>query len=156
MAIEEETVHRVSIVANLLAIEYRIGEGVGGGFAFLERLQDARSRRVVGEAAIRIHRHSRAIGAEGVVIDHRKRIVDVDVVHQDTFARGDIPFTAVLLIDASASMYGEKIESAIAGAAFFVHGMQGLDQAQVMVFSDQLLSTTPITDAKAILTAGLS
>jgi Ca-activated chloride channel family protein len=73
-----------------------------------------------------------------------------------TFARGDIPFTAVLLIDASASMYGEKIESAIAGAAFFVHGMQGLDQAQVMVFSDQLLSTTPITDAKAILTAGLS
>ncbi len=73
-----------------------------------------------------------------------------------TFARGDIPFTAVLLIDASASMYGEKIESAIAGAAFFVHGMQGLDQAQVMVFSDQLLSTTPITDSRAVLTAGLS
>ena len=73
-----------------------------------------------------------------------------------TFARGDIPFTAVLLIDASASMYGEKIESAIAGAAIFVHGMQDLDQAQVMVFSDQLLSTTPITDSKAVLTAGLS
>ncbi len=72
-----------------------------------------------------------------------------------TFARGDIPFTAVLLIDASASMYGEKIESSIAGAAFFIHGMQDLDQAQVMVFSDQLLSTTPITDAKAVLTAGL-
>ena len=73
-----------------------------------------------------------------------------------TFARGDIPFTAVLLIDASASMYGEKIESAVAGAALFVHGMQELDQAQVMVFSDQLLSTTPITDTKAVLTAGLS
>jgi Ca-activated chloride channel family protein len=73
-----------------------------------------------------------------------------------TFARGDIPFTAVLLIDASASMYGEKIESAIAGASLFVHGMQELDQAQVMVFSDQLLSTTPITDTKAVLTAGLS
>jgi Ca-activated chloride channel family protein len=73
-----------------------------------------------------------------------------------TFARGDIPFTAVLLIDASASMYGEKIESAIAGAASFVHGMKDLDQAQVMVFSDQLLSSTPITDVKAVLTAGLS
>jgi len=73
-----------------------------------------------------------------------------------TFARGDLPFTAVLLIDASASMYGEKIESAIAGAASFIHGMHELDQAQVMVFSDQLLSTTPITDAKAVLTAGLS
>jgi Ca-activated chloride channel family protein len=73
-----------------------------------------------------------------------------------TFARGDIPFTAVLLIDASASMYGEKIESAIAGAASFVHGMKDLDLAQVMVFSDQLLSSTPITDVKAVLTAGLS
>ena len=73
-----------------------------------------------------------------------------------TFARGDIPFTAVLLIDASASMFGEKIESAVAGAASFVHGMKKLDQAQVMVFSDELLSTTPITDAKEVLTAGLS
>jgi Ca-activated chloride channel family protein len=73
-----------------------------------------------------------------------------------TFARGDIPFTAVLLIDASASMFGEKIESAIAGAASFIHGMKELDQGQVMVFSDQLLSTTALTDAKEVLTAGLS
>jgi len=73
-----------------------------------------------------------------------------------TFARGDLPFTAVLLIDASASMFGEKIESAVAGASSFVHGMKALDQAQVMVFSDQLLSITAITDAKEVLTAGLS
>ncbi len=73
-----------------------------------------------------------------------------------TFARGDIPFTAVLLIDASASMYGQKMDSAIAGAASFIHGMRADDQAQVMVFSDQLLSSTPITDVKAVLTAGLS
>jgi Ca-activated chloride channel family protein len=73
-----------------------------------------------------------------------------------TFARGDIPFTAVLLIDASASMFGPKIESALAGAASFIHGMKELDQAQVMVFSDQLLSATPITDAREVLTAGLS
>ncbi len=72
-----------------------------------------------------------------------------------TFARGDIPFTAFLLIDASASMFGEKIKSAVAGAASFVHGMKDLDQAQVMVFSDQVLSATPITDAKEILAAGL-
>jgi Ca-activated chloride channel family protein len=73
-----------------------------------------------------------------------------------TFARGDIPFTAVLLIDASASMFGDKIESAVAGAASFIHGMKELDQAQVMIFSDQLLNITPVTDAKEILTAGLS
>jgi Ca-activated chloride channel family protein len=72
-----------------------------------------------------------------------------------TFARGDIPFTAVLLIDASASMFGDKIESAVAGAASFIHGMKELDQAQVMVFSDQLLSSTPITDSRTVLTAGL-
>jgi len=73
-----------------------------------------------------------------------------------TFARGDIPFTAVLLIDASTSMFGEKIASAVVGASSFIHGMKELDQAQVMVFSDQLLSATPITDAKQVLTAGLS
>lgn len=73
-----------------------------------------------------------------------------------TFARGDIPFTAVLLIDASSSMFGEKIQSAVAGASSFIHGMKELDQAQVMVFSDELLSATPITDAKEVLTAGLS
>jgi Ca-activated chloride channel family protein len=85
------------------------------------------------------------------------RVTDEGVA-QDlvTFARGDIPFTAVLLIDASASMFGEKIDSAVAGAASFIHGMRELDQAQVMVFSDQLLSITPITDSREVLTAGLS
>jgi Ca-activated chloride channel family protein len=72
-----------------------------------------------------------------------------------TFARGDIPFTAVLLIDASGSMFGDKIRAATAGAATFIAGMKALDQAQVLVFSDQLLVRTPITDAKEILAAGL-
>jgi Ca-activated chloride channel family protein len=91
-------------------------------------------------------------------VEREQFVVSDDGTPQElvTFARGDIPFTAVLLIDASASMFGEKIESAIAGAASFVHGMKELDQAQVMVFSDELLSTTPITDAKEVLTAGLS
>lgn len=91
-------------------------------------------------------------------IEREQFIVNDEGVPQElvTFARGDIPFTAVLLIDASTSMFGEKIESAVAGASSFIHGMKELDQAQVMVFSDQLLSATPITDAKEILTAGLS
>jgi Ca-activated chloride channel family protein len=53
-------------------------------------------------------------------------------------------------------MFGDKIQSAVAGASSFIHGMAELDLAQVMVFSDQLLSATPITDAKEVLTAGLS
>lgn len=89
--------------------------------------------------------------------DREQFVVIDENVRQElvTFARGDIPFTAVLLIDASASMFGDKIEAAVAGAASFVHGMRELDQAQVMIFSDQLLSTTPITHARAVLTAGL-
>ena len=41
-----------------------------------------------------------------------------------TFESGDVPFTAVLLIDASASMYGPKMEAARAGAAAFIRGMR--------------------------------
>lgn len=98
-------------------------------------------------------------GGERVLdVDQEQFTVNDEGIPQDlvTFARGDIPFTAVLLIDASASMFGKKIESAVAGAASFIHGMKELDQAQVMVFSDQLLSATPITDARQVLTAGLS
>lgn len=100
------------------------------------------------------------------VTRQEQRVLDLERSHfsitdegsrQDlvTFARGDIPFTAVLLIDASGSMYGDKIRGATAGAAAFIHGMRELDQAQVMIFSDQLLARTPITDAKELLTAGL-
>lgn len=72
-----------------------------------------------------------------------------------TFAGGDIPFTAVLLIDSSASMSGNRIEAARAGGDAFITGMAELDQVKVMVFSDQLLSTTPFTGSPRILSAGL-
>ena len=72
-----------------------------------------------------------------------------------TFARGDIPFTAALLIDASASMHGEKLAAATEGAARFVRGMQDLDHAKVLVFSDTILNSTPFTGSKQVLTAGL-
>lgn len=73
-----------------------------------------------------------------------------------TFALGDIPFTAVVLIDASASMAGEKLQSAMEGAVAFVDGMQELDQAKVMVFSDRLLNTTPFSNVEEVITAGLA
>jgi len=73
-----------------------------------------------------------------------------------TFALGDIPFTAVLLIDASASMAGDKLQAAMAGATAFVGGMQELDQAKVMVFSDRLLNTTPFSNVQEVITASLA
>jgi Ca-activated chloride channel family protein len=72
-----------------------------------------------------------------------------------TFAGGNVPFTAVLLIDASASMAGHRIQAARSGAASFVERMRELDQACVVVFSDQLLGSTPFSDSKPLLTATL-
>jgi Ca-activated chloride channel family protein len=73
-----------------------------------------------------------------------------------TFAHGDIPFTAVLLIDASASMYGKKIEAARAGATAFVEGMRDLDRGKVIVFSDVVQNSTPFSGVHEVLTAGLT
>jgi Ca-activated chloride channel family protein len=60
-----------------------------------------------------------------------------------TFERGDVPFTAVILLDASESMKGEKMQAALDGARAFVGGMKPLDEARVVAFSDRLLGATP-------------
>jgi Ca-activated chloride channel family protein len=72
-----------------------------------------------------------------------------------TFAKGDLPFIATLLIDASASMHGDKLAHATAGAAAFVRGMQPLDQAKVLVYSHQILNTTPFTSNHNVLVTAL-
>ncbi len=72
-----------------------------------------------------------------------------------TFEGGDVPFTAVLMIDASASMYGSKIEAARAGATAFIEGMHDLDYGKVTVFSDVIQNNTPFSDIPEVLTAGL-
>lgn len=60
-----------------------------------------------------------------------------------TFERGNVPFTAVILLDASSSMAGEKMRAALAGARLFVTTMRPLDEARVVAFSDRLLGATP-------------
>lgn len=80
-----------------------------------------------------------------------------DKVEQDlvTFARGDIPFTAVVMVDSSVSMKGEKLRSAMQGAGTFFTGMQDLDEGRLLVFSDRILHSTPFTTFKEVLSAGL-
>ncbi|MCH9646766.1 MAG: VWA domain-containing protein [Deltaproteobacteria bacterium] len=73
-----------------------------------------------------------------------------------TFARGDIPFTAFVLLDSSLSMQGEKLGSALAGAKTFFEGMKTLDEGKLLVFSDRILHSTPFTSFPAVLTTGLS
>ncbi|HVS62710.1 MAG TPA: VWA domain-containing protein [Thermoanaerobaculia bacterium] len=68
-----------------------------------------------------------------------------------TFERGDVPLTAVLLIDASLSMEGEGLAAALSGARAFVEEMGELDEAKVIVFSDRLLAATTFTGDPAVV-----
>jgi len=62
-----------------------------------------------------------------------------------TFESGDVPFSAVLLIDTSFSMRGEHLRASLAGVQAFLQDMRPLDLAKVVLFSDQTLITTPFT-----------
>lgn len=73
-----------------------------------------------------------------------------------TFERGDVPFTAVLLLDASESMKGERLAAATDGARAFLNGLNPLDEAMMILFSDRVLAATPFSNQKAALVAGLA
>ena len=61
-----------------------------------------------------------------------------------TFERGDVPITASLILDSSLSMEkGDRLEAALQGARVFLTGMNPLDRAQVILFSDRVLRRTP-------------
>jgi Ca-activated chloride channel family protein len=73
-----------------------------------------------------------------------------------TFGRGDIPFSAVLLVDASASMQGDRLKTAVEGVRAFVSDIASLDEVQVMLFSDELLHRTPFSSDGATLLSSLA
>lgn len=81
-----------------------------------------------------------------------------DGVEQEmiTFERGDIPFSAVLLLDASLSMRGGRLDRALDGARSFVRAMSRLDEAKLVLFSDRILQETPFTNVASLLTLGLT
>ncbi len=64
-----------------------------------------------------------------------------------TFERGDIPFTAVLLLDGSFSMHGYRLDAALDGARRFLSGMEELDEARLLVHSDRLLARSDWSSA---------
>ena len=65
-----------------------------------------------------------------------------------TFERGDVPFTALLLIDGSQSMRGERARAARDSAMAFVGGMEEYDEAKLTVFSDVLLGASRFVTAQ--------
>ncbi len=71
-----------------------------------------------------------------------------------TFGRGELPLTAVLLLDTSESMQGERIKEARRGATTFLNGLKDVDEASVVMFSDRLLRATPfVSDKKELFRA---
>ncbi len=73
-----------------------------------------------------------------------------------TFERGEVPVTAVLLLDCSLSMKGDRLEAALAGARVFLDEMAELDRASVMLFSDNLQGSTVFSEQAADLEPALS
>ncbi len=73
-----------------------------------------------------------------------------------TFERGDVPLTALLLVDASDSMRGKRLAAAVAGAQAFIAGMEQLDQAKLILFADRVLHTSPFTNFASVLATGLA
>ena len=73
-----------------------------------------------------------------------------------TFERGDIPLTAVILLDVSASMSGAELEMAVSSSRAFVEGLQPLDQTMLLMFSDHIIRSTAFTGFKEVLAAALS
>lgn len=72
-----------------------------------------------------------------------------------TFERGDVPLTAVLLVDASASMRGRELKAALSGASAFARDMRELDEAKLIAFSDRTLAETPFSSSASEITAAI-
>jgi Ca-activated chloride channel homolog len=68
-----------------------------------------------------------------------------------TFGRDELPLTAVLLLDTSESMQGDRLEAVRRGAQSFIDGMKATDEAMLALFSDRLLRFTPFTADKSSL-----
>ncbi len=68
-----------------------------------------------------------------------------------TFERGDVPISAVVLLDASESMKGRYLQAALAGSHAFLSTMGRLDEAMVMLFADRALAVTPFSGEAALL-----
>ncbi|MFN7942755.1 MAG: VWA domain-containing protein [Thermoanaerobaculia bacterium] len=81
---------------------------------------------------------------------------DGDLQEIVTFERGDVPITAVLLVDCSRSMRGEPLAAALAGVRAFAAGMAPLDEAMLLAASDRVVASTPFTADPAVLTGGLT
>jgi VWFA-related protein len=60
-----------------------------------------------------------------------------------------------LLLDASASMHGGRLQTAVQAVNAFARAMLPVDEAKLLLFADHVLLETPFTNAPSFLTLGL-
>jgi len=72
-----------------------------------------------------------------------------------TFGRGDVPISALVLIDASESMRGAELAAAFDAARQFLRKLAPEDEAAVMVFADRVLALTPFGPPDPTLLEGI-
>lgn len=68
-----------------------------------------------------------------------------------TLGGGELPFTAVVLVDSSLSMEGPALDAAWDGLRSFLGGMRSLDEARVLLFADVLLWSSSFSQDPASL-----
>jgi Ca-activated chloride channel family protein len=73
-----------------------------------------------------------------------------------TFAGGEVPLAAVVLVDASLSMTGRRLRLAVRGAEAFAAASRTNDEVAVHLFSDRLLYASPFVGANSTLPATLA
>ena len=87
---------------------------------------------------------------------------DFEIINDDgdresitTFGGGDLPISAVLLLDSSESMKGEPLAAALEGVRTFVNRTRSDDETMVAFFSDRLLTATSFIKDDATLQRAL-
>ena len=75
--------------------------------------------------------------------------------HLVTFERGDAPLAAMVLVDTSDSMQGDKLRTALEGAQVFLYGMRSLDEARLTLFSDRRIRDSAFSSHADDVTFGL-
>ena len=148
---QENTSHRFEVVAvardgrrataRLESPSIRVDEEVELGLRQLYvtvTRGSASERRVVG--LTRDHFTVRDVGARQYIV---------------TFEGGDVPLTAVVLVDASDSMRGDRLQTALEGADQMFRRLGPLDRAKLLLFADRVVHQTPFTSFPDVLRAGL-